>query len=197
VIESFEEGCPRPQLPFLRPCSSHSTSRSLLSLNVPLTLKGKPEESFGACALSLKLITRVDQLPALQIDAWEQSFDGSDRIGDKGFDGNFARRRFLPRPLWRAAVAMGGAFRIFCDELLGGATDFAARWRTQPTFELSLKLLRQWEASAAQLQPGNHYTPVDGFATLLGLEGLYTLQSPGPAHSCPSSLVDPWGLAWN
>ena len=40
--------------------------QSLVFLNVPLTLKGKPEESFGACALSLNLITRVDQLPALQ-----------------------------------------------------------------------------------------------------------------------------------
>ena len=39
---------------------------SLVFLNVPLTLKGKPEEPFGACALSLNLITRVDQLPALQ-----------------------------------------------------------------------------------------------------------------------------------
>ena len=39
---------------------------SLVFLHVPLTLKGKPEEPFGACALSLNLITRVDQLPALQ-----------------------------------------------------------------------------------------------------------------------------------
>jgi hypothetical protein len=39
---------------------------SLVFLNVPLTLEGKPEEPFGACALSLNLITRVDQLPALQ-----------------------------------------------------------------------------------------------------------------------------------
>ncbi len=39
---------------------------SLVFLNVPLMLNGKPEESFGACALSLNLITRVDQLPALQ-----------------------------------------------------------------------------------------------------------------------------------
>ena len=41
---------------------------SLVFLNVPLTLKGKPEEPFGACALSLNLITRVDQLPALQTE---------------------------------------------------------------------------------------------------------------------------------
>jgi hypothetical protein len=39
---------------------------SLVFLNVPLTLNGKPDEPFGACALSLNLITRVDQLPALQ-----------------------------------------------------------------------------------------------------------------------------------
>ena len=39
---------------------------SLVFLNVPLTLQGRPEESFGACALSMNLITRVDQLPALQ-----------------------------------------------------------------------------------------------------------------------------------
>ncbi|MSU59330.1 MAG: hypothetical protein EXS35_14365 [Pedosphaera sp.] len=39
---------------------------ALTFLNVPLTLKGSPGESFGACALSLNLITRVDALPALQ-----------------------------------------------------------------------------------------------------------------------------------
>jgi len=39
---------------------------ALVFLNVPLTLKGQPDESFGACVLSLNLITRVDQLPALQ-----------------------------------------------------------------------------------------------------------------------------------
>ncbi len=39
---------------------------SLVFLNVPLTLQARPAESFGACALSLNLITRVDQLPALQ-----------------------------------------------------------------------------------------------------------------------------------
>jgi hypothetical protein len=39
---------------------------SLVFLNVPLRLEGKPEEPFGACALSLNLATRVDALPALQ-----------------------------------------------------------------------------------------------------------------------------------
>ena len=39
---------------------------SLVFLNIPLTLKATPDESFGACAFSLNLITRVDPLPALQ-----------------------------------------------------------------------------------------------------------------------------------
>jgi hypothetical protein len=41
---------------------------SLTFLNVPLTLKGAPNEPFGACALSLNLATRVDALPALQTE---------------------------------------------------------------------------------------------------------------------------------
>ncbi len=39
---------------------------SLVFLNIPLALRGRPEEPFGSCALSLNLFTRVDQLPALQ-----------------------------------------------------------------------------------------------------------------------------------
>ena len=35
-------------------------------LNIPLTLKGKQDERFAACALSLNLKTNVDQLPVLQ-----------------------------------------------------------------------------------------------------------------------------------
>jgi len=41
---------------------------SLVFLNVPLTLRGVPDEPFGACAFSLNLETRVDQLPVLQTE---------------------------------------------------------------------------------------------------------------------------------
>ncbi len=41
---------------------------ALTFLNVPLTLKGTPQEPFGACALSMNLFTRVDALPALNTD---------------------------------------------------------------------------------------------------------------------------------
>jgi hypothetical protein len=48
---------------------------SLVFLNVPLTLKGQPDESFGSCALSLNLITRVNQLPALQTNLQASCYD--------------------------------------------------------------------------------------------------------------------------
>ena len=40
----------------------------LTFVNVPLDLQGRPDEPFGACATALNLITRVDQLPALQTE---------------------------------------------------------------------------------------------------------------------------------
>jgi hypothetical protein len=39
---------------------------SLVFLDVPLTVRARPDEPFGACAFSLNLRTRVDALPALQ-----------------------------------------------------------------------------------------------------------------------------------
>ena len=41
---------------------------ALTFLNIPLALKGMPDEQFGACAHSLNLFTRVDALPALQTE---------------------------------------------------------------------------------------------------------------------------------
>jgi len=38
----------------------------LVFLDVPLKVRGRPDEPFGACALALDLATRVPQLPALQ-----------------------------------------------------------------------------------------------------------------------------------
>ena len=48
---------------------------SLVFLNVPLTLQAHPTESFGSCALSLNLITRVNQLPALQTNLQASCYD--------------------------------------------------------------------------------------------------------------------------
>ena len=42
--------------------------QSLTFLSIPLSVAGRPEEGFGACAFSMNLRTRVDALPALQRD---------------------------------------------------------------------------------------------------------------------------------
>lgn len=55
----------------------------LAFLNVPLTLQGKPAESFGACALSLNLGTRVDQLPALQTALRAECYPKFGMVGAK------------------------------------------------------------------------------------------------------------------
>lgn len=54
---------------------------SLTFLNIPLTLKGMPDEPFAACALSLNLYTRVIQLPALQTQLRATCYQ---RFGIKG-----------------------------------------------------------------------------------------------------------------
>jgi hypothetical protein len=54
---------------------------SLTFLNVPLTLQGRTDETFGSCTLSLNLITRVNQLPALQTNLQASCYD---KFGMKG-----------------------------------------------------------------------------------------------------------------
>jgi hypothetical protein len=54
---------------------------SLVFLNIPLTLQARPTESFGSCALSLNLITHVNQLPALQTNLWAGCYN---KFGMKG-----------------------------------------------------------------------------------------------------------------
>ena len=113
------------------------------------------------------------------------------RMADsRGLDENTDLRRVLPRPVWRAALVMDGALRVFWDDLLGGTTEFAVRSRTPPTSEPSLRLLRRWEASSAQLLPGDHYSLVDGFASLLAWKAPGPSQissAPSPASEIPAT----------
>lgn len=47
---------------------------SFTFVNVPLTLDALPTEPFAACSLSLNLLTRVDQLPALHRELWASCY---------------------------------------------------------------------------------------------------------------------------
>lgn len=53
----------------------------LTFINVPLTLKGVPSESFAACILAMNLYTYVRQIPALQTYLWATCYQ---RFGMKG-----------------------------------------------------------------------------------------------------------------
>jgi hypothetical protein len=57
------------------------SAESLTFVNIPLTVKGKPSESFAACVLSMNLRTRVFQLPALQTNLRATCYE---RFGMKG-----------------------------------------------------------------------------------------------------------------
>lgn len=81
-------------------------------------------------------------------------------------------RRVLPRPLLQGVEALIGAFYLLADHLHGGATDFAARYKTRPTFDLMQDLFRHCQARFADLGPGGHFDLVDEFAARLGMEGL-------------------------
>ena len=54
---------------------------SINFLNIPLNLKGMPNDEFAACALSMNLQTRVKQLPALQTHLWASCYQ---RFGMEG-----------------------------------------------------------------------------------------------------------------
>ena len=77
---------------------SGSPIDSVTFLNVPLTLQGQPGESFAACALSLNLITRVDQLPALQSNLRASSYD---KFGMEG-----AKIAIVGMPMGRILTAL-------------------------------------------------------------------------------------------
>ena len=47
---------------------------SLVFVNIPLTLGGRPSDPFGACSFALSTFTHVRQLPALQSHLWAASY---------------------------------------------------------------------------------------------------------------------------
>lgn len=69
---------------------------SLVFLDIPLTLKAKPDEPFAACALSLNLYTHVKQLPALQTRLWAACYERFGLIGSKVAIIGVPRSEILP-----------------------------------------------------------------------------------------------------
>jgi hypothetical protein len=69
---------------------------SLVFLNVPLTLSGRPGEAFGSCAFSLNLKTRVNALPALQTRLRASCYDKFGMEGAKVAIVGMPVKRMLP-----------------------------------------------------------------------------------------------------
>jgi hypothetical protein len=69
---------------------------TLIFLNIPLTLQGRPEDPFGACAFSLNLQTRVDALPALQTDLQASCYKKFGLVGAKAALVGMTMDKMLP-----------------------------------------------------------------------------------------------------
>jgi tetratricopeptide (TPR) repeat protein len=105
-------------------------------------------------------------------------------------------RRVLPRPLLQGVEALIGAHYLLADQRHSGATDFAARYKTRPTFRLMEKLVTRWQARFPDLGPGGHFDLVDEFAAQLGMQGLcgwrYFPKARAPAaHTEAYAAVEP------
>lgn len=90
-------------------------------------------------------------------------------------------RRFAPRKVLEASLALNGAYALFLDDLFGGAVAFAKAYEREDAFKLSKKIWAHWQQRERRLGPGDEYQLVDEFADILGLRGWYEWQ-PDPVY---------------
>lgn len=95
-------------------------------------------------------------------------------------------RARMPKRIVRASAALNGATALFVDRLWGGATAFAAPYRTLDAFPLSQQLLALFDRRAASLRPGDEYEIVDAWAEMLGLKGWYEWREDQGSHEIDS-----------
>jgi len=82
-------------------------------------------------------------------------------------------RRFTPRTIFQATLALNGAYGLFLDDLFRGASAFAAPYRSLDNFALSERLWKHWQERSQNLGPGDEYRVVDEFADMIGLRDWY------------------------
>lgn len=97
-------------------------------------------------------------------------------------------RRFTPRKIFQATLALNGAYGLFLDELFHGASAFAAPYRGLDNFALSERLWQHWQERSKNHEPGDEYRVVDEFADLTGLRDWYVWR-PDPGHH--EAIVQP------
>ena len=90
--------------------------------------------------------------------------------------------KIAPRKILRATLAMNGAYSLFLDDLLAGATAFAAPYRKMDNFDMAKKLHQHWNSRSQNVAGGGgEYSLVDEFADLLGIRDWYEWR-PDPGH---------------
>lgn len=90
-------------------------------------------------------------------------------------------RKFTPKKILNASLALNGAYALFLEDLFQGAAEFAASYRREEAFALSQKIWQHWQ-SRSNLAPGDEYILVDEFADLTGLNGWYEWQMDSGHH---------------
>lgn len=90
-------------------------------------------------------------------------------------------RRFTPRKILLASLALNGAYALFLDDLFCGASEVTTPYRREETFGLSQKLWQHWQERSKNLGPGDEYRLVDEFADMVGLRDWYEWR-PDPGH---------------
>jgi hypothetical protein len=91
-------------------------------------------------------------------------------------------RQLTPPIIFRASLALNGAFALFLDHLFHGATDMAARYRNLEAFDLSQRLFKHWQSRQPQIGPGDEYALVDDFGEMLGLRGWFAWKPDPGTH---------------
>jgi len=92
-----------------------------------------------------------------------------------------------PKVIFRAGMALNGAYALFLDNLFHGATTYAAAYQRSESFAVSQRLFRHWQTRCPQLGPGDEYALVEEFADMVGLKGWYDWKPDPGTHVVTAS----------
>ncbi len=82
-------------------------------------------------------------------------------------------RQLSPRAIFRANVAMNGAYALWFDGRWPRRTDFVRRFQRTETWPLAQRLYASWKASVTHWMPGAEYEWIETWAEMLGLNGWF------------------------
>lgn len=134
-------------------------------------IKGLANQLFNM-PLDIVIEARLyDELPELRPSQFI-ALSGFATDNAKGLT-NAEIKRLTPTRIWRASVAMSGAYALLMDSLYPGRAEFAKPYRQWEHFSLVEKLYHVWQDLRRDWEPGDEYDLVDEFAHILKLQDIY------------------------